>query len=92
MICDFCSSPHVIGGYPTQDFEIIGFGSTGNFAACPECKELVDTGNRESLLKRSVETFQQIFGCQLDPGTVAAVAELHRAFFEFRNGPFEAFV
>ena len=58
-ICDFCSEPNVIWRYPAQNFVayavagIVGQ-SVGDWAACTVCHALIEDGDRDGLLERSL--------------------------------------
>jgi hypothetical protein len=90
MICDFCSSPEVIGGYPAKDFTVDFYGSRGGFAVCKECKEIIEQNDRTTLLKKSVESFESIYGTEIPEFIVLDfIRPLHSMFFEHRTGCFE---
>ncbi len=92
-ICDFCSEPSVAWRYPAQSFVayvVAGvFGeSVGDWAACGICHGLIESGNRQGLLERSLQTL-----LEKNPEMRAAEAELrehmarfHRMFFAHQTG------
>lgn len=84
IICDFCSSPDVVWSYPAADFVLsdTGQASEGAWAACHECAELVQAGDREGLLKRSLSGFPEF----MREPVRSHVRELHRRFFDAREG------
>lgn len=62
-VCDFCSDPEVAWAYQVPDFvmqelrrpgELVQQLSTGGWAACQACAALIDAGDEEGLLTRSV--------------------------------------
>jgi hypothetical protein len=60
-VCDFCSKPEVKWSFLAETFiafttpTIVG-SSVGNWAACDECRLLVEAENKERLLERSWES------------------------------------
>ena len=60
-ICDFCSEPKVAWRYPAQSFlayvvaGVVGQ-SVGDWAACRICHGLIEAGDRDGLLDRSLRT------------------------------------
>lgn len=89
--CDFCSGAPVTWRYPTRTFKLtsIRFRSVSDWAACDVCHALIEAGDREGLLTRTMATGQ------LPPGVTAAqLAEAKQTvrhgqalFFEMREGP-----
>lgn len=92
-ICDFCSEPHVAWRYPACTFAayvtagIIGE-SVGDWAACPTCHQLIETGCRVELTERSLWTL-----IEKQPEMRCAEAEIreqirnfHTMFFTNRFG------
>ncbi len=62
--------------------------SLGPWAACDACHELLETGNREGLLARSVtEFFKDPLVASFDPTRVRAqILEAHQGFFSHWYG------
>ncbi len=94
-ICDFCSDPHVRWSYPARDFVdlrtsgvtgVIVSESIGAWAACEECHVLIEAGEHEALLLRSVQKFIELYGIVL-PGLVEDTGRIHSRFFAHRCGP-----
>lgn len=65
-ICDFCSDPNVEFAYPARDFNrpvaatpqmSVSLSSTGGWAACRPCHDLIEATDREGLYRRSFERF-----------------------------------
>ena len=58
MKCDFCTSDNPIKVYITEPFDvltpIVHFIDDGEWAACDECSELIDTGLKEALVWRAL--------------------------------------
>lgn len=91
-ICDFCSDPSVAWRYPARNFVayvvagIVGE-SVGDWAACGVCHGLIESGNRQGLLERSLRTL-----LEKNPEMRPAEAELrkhlarfHQLFFEHQT-------
>lgn len=95
--CDFCSSPNIKWAYPCRDFTIPEnlAGSHGSFAACDECKALVESDNREALLNRSVNTIPFFKQGHIPTGLKRLLKEeirrIHNSFFANRLGPVRTF-
>lgn len=92
-ICDFCSSPNVTSVYPARTFAayvfegIVGEGA-GDWAACPICHMLIESGRHAELTERSLVTL-----LERQPKMKSAEEELrtnirsfHTMFFENRVG------
>lgn len=92
-ICDFCSSPDVAWRYPARTFAayivagIVGE-SVGDWAACPACHALIESGQRSALADRSVRTLleKQPDWKPAEPELRAHLLHLHAMFFESRVG------
>jgi hypothetical protein len=94
-ICDLCSQPSVRWCYPARDFIDVGIvgpdrilisESISGWAACDECHRLIEAGNREVLLKRSIRNFVALYGV-LPPTLADDVRRIHDRFFAHRCGP-----
>jgi hypothetical protein len=81
--------------YPATDFvDVLAVGpgrtlvseSVGGWAACEECHCLIEAGDREALLQRSVENFVALYGVR-PPSLVADLRRVHDQFFAHRCGP-----
>jgi hypothetical protein len=92
-ICDFCSEPSVAWRYPARNFVayavagVVGQ-SIGDWAACSVCHRLIETGNHDELLERSLRT---LFRKNPDMRWAEAeireqIAGFHRMFFAHRIG------
>jgi hypothetical protein len=92
-ICDFCSSPNVTWVYPARTFAayifegIVGE-SVGDWAACPICHSLIESGRQTELAERSLVTL-----LERQPEMKSAERELrthirsfHTMFFQNRVG------
>jgi hypothetical protein len=92
-ICDFCSSPTVTWVYPARTFAAYVFEgivgeSVGDWAACPTCHGLIESGRHAELTERSLTTL-----LERQPEMNGAEAELrnqirgfHTMFFRNRVG------
>ena len=75
-VCDFCSAPGPTHRFDVPDFDMPSEGvSTGGWASCDTCAELVQAGNQKALLARSVNTMAY------PKFTHTAVEELHKRFW-----------
>ena len=54
QVCDFCRDSRVVVSYPCLDFgfEDANFYSRGAWAACSECRQMVDSGRFDDLARR----------------------------------------
>lgn len=92
-ICDFCSSPNVTWVYPARTFAAYVFEgivgeSVGDWAACPICHGLIESGRHAELTERSLITL-----LERQPEMKSAEEELrthirsfHTMFFRSRVG------
>ena len=91
-VCDFCSHRQVVCRYPARDFEVFAIrmghiitDSIGDWAACAECRRLIEAGDSEALLNRSVRMFVERFGSAW-PELVDELRRAHQGFFQHRCG------
>lgn len=91
LVCDFCEQPHPEWAYPTDDFSQelgaasgrIEYNSSGGWAACQECYELIEANERDELVRRSLRSM----GVPLtDWKLQKRVRALHDEFFLMRSG------
>ncbi len=92
--CDFCSAPRPTWCYPARSFvayrvSSLAGESVGDWAACGACHRLIKADDRRGLSQRSLDEL-----ILKHPEAKAAadilfhdLAELHRQFFEHRDGP-----
>jgi len=88
IICDFCSASDPGWGYPAKDFQAYECGgmvgeSVGGWAACNTCHALIEAGDREGLMQRTL-AMAPFVG---DEEVWDFMRELHGLFFEHRCGP-----
>ena len=92
IICDFCSTPNPTWRYPAKSFEAeqhgnVHINSEGDWAACDECHRLIQTGNREGLLTRTAQTYQEMFQTGEPLGYLFQMFQaMHAKFFANRVG------
>jgi hypothetical protein len=92
-LCDFCSEPHATWRYPARTFVAYvaaGFvgQSVGDWAACGACHALIEAGDRNGLLERSLTRLLEKHP-QMRPDQDELREELavvHRMFFGNQNG------
>ena len=92
-ICDFCSRSRVAWRYPARSFVAyviasIGGESVGDWAACDECHDLIESGDSKGLKERSLNA---LIGRHPEMASVRDslaehLAALHMLFFENRTG------
>lgn len=87
--CDFCRTRPVAKLYRCKNFEwegraIFSSGSTGLWAACQECSELVETDQWSSLTENALREFvrNQIVSRHEIPSLWAKLTGIHRLFAE----------
>jgi hypothetical protein len=91
--CDFCSAPEPIWAYPAKDFVVylalplVGE-SLGAWAACEECHRLIEAGDREGLVVRSLDEliFRWPEAAIAAPALKQELRQLHELFFANRVG------
>jgi hypothetical protein len=94
LLCDFCSGPGPNWRYPAWNFiayrtaNLVGE-SVGDWAACDGCHGLIEARDRQGLAQRSLDELilkhpEARLAAQI---LLQDLAELHRQFFEHRNGP-----
>jgi hypothetical protein len=95
-LCDFCSGQPVVVAYPCRDFTIsdVPVGSTGAWAACADCAQLIDADQRDALAWRAVDRANRnLLVGETGPVPVPAdelfawLRTLHELFFAHRTGP-----
>lgn len=91
-VCDFCNSADVTWTYPAADFdagvdvvdvengERFGNMMIGAWAACDNCHDAIESGDREALVARCIPA-----GMEPDPVLVLVLNTLHDGFFENRK-------
>jgi hypothetical protein len=93
-ICDFCSSENVVKRYPAADFtapapfsnHVLEQVSMGDWAACPTCASLIDRGQWNTLLNRSIDSFYSLNGHIIPRKALTdAITVLHQQFREHRK-------
>lgn len=93
IICDFCSSPVVAWRYPAETFSIDIVTSYEDWAACDLCHALIEAGDSDGLLNRSVAMFPGLADVPADAreGIMARlhamITPLHNGFHASRQGP-----
>jgi hypothetical protein len=94
-ICDFCSYPEAFAPHSCDDFTHekfttrstdINSTSTGSWAACRTCDELIRSEQWQQLLDRSVGRFVELFGFE-PPGLRDYLRRIHNLFRQFRRAP-----
>lgn len=94
MICDFCSSPVVRWTFHVLPIPIVVDTPVGvlncsndDWAACLPCKLLIDAGNREDLLERTLHTYPTEI--RFEAEVRDSVRKFHGQFFDLLDGPGE---
>jgi hypothetical protein len=90
--CNFCDSLSVSWLYPAHDFvmEQLGYKSEGAWLACDACHLLIDAGDTDGLLMRSVKIFVATHPKELTPPEIyenvvrAIIRAGHKRFWESR--------
>lgn len=87
-VCDFCSDPHITRDYVCKTFEfpnrMLGWGSTGDWAACTECAALIDAEKWEELLERSMVQYGNELPPEHKSSIRCVVGQLHQLFNQNR--------
>lgn len=100
-ICDFCASPDVRWRYRSEDFRsaivavdassnisVSSAGSRGDWAACPACHALIESGDRARLVRRAVSRYLRSHpDTPVSRATLtAAISAVQSQFFDNRVG------
>jgi len=100
-VCDFCSDPRIVKDYDCPDYLIpvtgpdgrtVELGSAGKWAACQQCAEIIDRGDKTTLMQRALQVFllKQPSFIKDDPqvveGTAKFLHDLHEKFWEGKRG------
>lgn len=87
IVCDFCSSDKPMTAFHAKDFKMLEgvLNSTGEWAACLECRDLVLAEKWDELENRSVETFQSSTPIPKEMVRVF-IKGLHKKFREAMSG------
>lgn len=92
-ICDFCSTPRVAWRYPARSFiayivASIGGESVGDWAACDECHDLIESVDSERLKERSLNALIERHPemASVRDALAEHMAALHILFFKNRTG------
>jgi hypothetical protein len=92
-VCDFCSGSDPIWVYPAREFAVTayGWGSSGGWAACAPCADLIERGDWTALAERAVEANLQVRTASARWPEARALAleaarQLHALFGRARTG------
>lgn len=91
IVCDFCSSHKVKWEFPCEDFQMpqMDWGSENGWAACDECKDLIEADDWDALAQRALDTTASSVLRQY-PGLEISLFEhyyaLHLQFRKHRKG------
>lgn len=93
-VCDFCSIPgDIFWTYPCNDFdygipESPRDGSTGDWAACDTCHELIQAGERKAVIRRAVdfELSQHPQHASIRHEIWGVISRIHNGFYDHRTG------
>jgi rubredoxin len=90
LVCDFCSgTENVRWVFPCRDFSnpsVPNHTSIGDWAACDECKPLIEAANLNGLATRWLARDPDAKGLP-EPMARALIFALHQQFVENRTGP-----
>lgn len=93
MKCDFCSATPVVRAYHVPDFnlqEVPGVQrvSKGGWAACADCRALIDAGQEEAVIDRAVTRLREVnprWRAMPLANAKSLVASQQRRFFRVRE-------
>ena len=80
--CDFCSADNSTHVLPARDFSVPGLPqhmSTGNWAACDPCADLLRNEHMDFLLARVIARFHAVYGYPMPTSGQRHLARLYRA-------------
>lgn len=85
-ICDFCSTPEVVGYAMATPFKVVHHGSEyrddGTWACCSTCRGLLEANKGNRLLRRSIEILTAKHG----PTAAESITAIQQAFLHHRTG------
>ncbi|MBO0887469.1 hypothetical protein J2P12_00050 [Candidatus Bathyarchaeota archaeon] len=90
-ICDFCSGKPIVKDYDCSDYTLlvkfngqtVELGSSGKWAACQVCADLVDNGDKNGLMERALQTFYTRHpGMPASKELTKFLYDLHNQFWE----------
>jgi hypothetical protein len=88
-VCDFCNVTPVLWTYPARDFQHrapdFTFNSSGGWAACARCHELIERGDRQGLADRSARGHPERGRIPLN-ALRSRLRALHDSFWANREG------
>lgn len=96
VICDFCcyDKSIVVASYPARDFTMpvianVDAGMRGWWAACADCRYLIEQGDRQKLAERSADAYINKGEARSIPRPllVKSIRDLHDQFWSNREGP-----
>lgn len=88
-VCDFCSQQAPVWTYPASTFTMSNepFGSSGDWAACDGCHDLIEAALWDTLAERGAATVQGRLPRKVRRTVVGHLLKLHQRFVEARTGP-----
>jgi hypothetical protein len=90
-VCDFCSGIPIVKDYDCPDYtipvkfngKVVELGSSGQWAACQACADLIDRGNKEALMARALQAFYALHpGMPASAESAKFIYDLHSQFWE----------
>ena len=87
--CDFCSSPEIRWRYPCKSFvtPTLDAMSNGDWAACDDCRDLVESGKYHELAAKTVKTWPHKLSDFQKRDVTEYVLSLQALFRAYRSGP-----
>lgn len=95
-VCDFCckEGEPVVSSYPARDFNVpmpspaLDTNSMGWWAACENCRSLIQAQDRDGLAQRSADIYEAQNGKAVPHALlVRSIRDLHDQFWTNRQGP-----
>ena len=99
MKCDFCSSSNPAWEYPAESFgtdatvddtlTVPLLRSAGSWLACQKCSDLIESGDMNTLAKRSLNAYNDLSDTSYGDELLNMILVTHQAFLNRRTGPAE---
>jgi hypothetical protein len=92
-VCDFCSARDPVWVYPARQFALAAcaWGSSGGWAACAPCADLIECGEWAALAERAVDANPRLHAAVASGSAarmlaIEAARRLHALFRQARTG------
>lgn len=91
-VCDFCTAPHPTWRFPADNFDMdtpnehVSWGSVTDWAACDDCKRLIEQGRWRQLANRTLDHRPFQLSVEVKREVRIRIMEMHQQFSRARKG------